>query len=90
MPTKEKTLKTAGKTGLSATIIASKAAKYGLKFTAETAKLFVGGAKNMADQMAPGMNFGIGEFLYDKSVKAADWTIDKAISLQKKAKERLS
>ena len=89
MPTTEKVLKTAGKAGLSAMIIASKAAKYGLNFTSDTAEIFLGGAKNMADQLAPGLNWEIAKPLYKQGKKIADAAIDQTIALQKKVKGML-
>jgi hypothetical protein len=74
---------------LSASILASRGAEYGLTFSSEAAKVFFGGAKNLANQFAQGAELGIGAFLYDKTEKAALWTVDQAIALQKWMKGKL-
>lgn len=82
-------VKNAASAALSASVLASRGAKYGLTFSSDTAKVFLGGAKNLANQFASGAELGIGAFLYDKTEKAALWTVDQAIALQKWMKGKL-
>jgi hypothetical protein len=76
-------------TALSASILLTKGAKYGLTFSSDTAKVFLGGAKNLANQFASGAELGIGSFLYDQTEKATLWTVDQAIALQQGMKGKL-
>ena len=90
MPTGKDIAKTIGKGALSATIVGTYAAKYDLNFTAGLAKCFLGGAENLASQMAPGeLKLGIGTYLLDQTLKGTNWVIDKTIQLQKSIKGKL-
>ena len=90
MVTAKEVAKDVGKGALSVTIAGSYAAKYELNFTAGIAKVFLGGVENLANQMAPGgLKLGIGSYLFDQSLKGANWIIDKAIGLQKSIKGRI-
>ena len=83
------TAKTAGKIALTATIAASYGAKYGLNFGMGLTKVMFGGAQNLANQFAPGMEFGLGKYLLSTSEKVADYGIDKTIALQKYLKGQI-
>lgn len=89
MVTAKSVLKTDAKGALSISIITSRAAKYGLSFSSGLCKQFVGGAKNLADQFAPGIDFGIGKYLYEQGEKAASWGMNKLIAAQKWLKGKI-
>ncbi|MCQ2740912.1 MAG: hypothetical protein MJ210_02200 [Alphaproteobacteria bacterium] len=91
MPSAKQALKFCGCGLLNATIFTSKCAKYGLSFTSDLAKLFVGGAQNLADQFAPGgIKLGVGKLLYDKSEKIMLGGLSQLIAIQENAKKSLS
>ena len=80
-----------GRGVLSATILATKCAKYGLSFSSDLAKQFVAGAQNLANQFAPdGLKLGVGPFLYDKSKEAVLWGLGQVVAIQNNAKKSLN
>ena len=75
---------------LAVTIGATQLTKYGLNFTTDLCKVFLGGAENLANQMVGGgLKIGIGTYLLDKGEKAVNWGFDKLIAGQKALKGHL-
>lgn len=81
--------KSTGKGVLPTTIFLSHATKYGLTFTSGLVKTMYGGAMNLANQFAPGVKLGIGEYLLNQTEKAVIWGIDKTIAAQKWLKGKI-
>ncbi len=74
---------------LSAGIVAARVAKYGLKLV-EIPKMMFGGAKDLAEQFAPGgIKTKIGEKMLDTGVKVTNWGLDQAIKMQKYLKGKI-
>ena len=69
--------------GLSASIIATKALKYGVHLSFGVTKCLLGGAKSLAKEFS-GNSFetGIGDFVLKEGEKAINYGFDKLISAQ--------
>lgn len=86
----KKELKTAGRLGLDATIIASKILKYGAHLSFGVSKCFLNGATSLASSFS-GSTFklGLGDFLLKETENGVNLTFDQAIKLQNYLKGKL-
>lgn len=91
MPTQKQIAKATAKTLLSLCLLATYATKYGFDFSAAVSKKTFDAAHSMTDYFLDGKvpKLGIGDDLFDKTVAGADWTLDKAIQIQKALKQKI-
>ena len=91
MPTQKQIAKATAKTLLSLSLLATYVTKYGLDFSADMSKTVLGAATNMTDYFLDGKvpKLGIGDELFDKTKAGVDWTLDKAIQIQKALRQKV-
>lgn len=91
MPTKKQMAKATAKTLLSLSLLATYATKYGLDFSADMTKTIMKGADNMTDFILDSKvpRLGIGDAMFDKTVAATDWTMNKVIQIQKSLRQKI-
>lgn len=90
MAVSKEILKTAGRTVISGSIIATHIAKYGVSLSCEVAKTLYGGALNLANSFAPvKLNMGIGEKILNGTQKLANKGFDELVNLQEKIRSQI-
>ena len=92
MPTSKQVAKTTAKTLLSLSLLATYATKVGFDFSVDMSKTVFKASENITnyffDNKIP--KLGVGDALLDKTVAGADWTLDKAIQIQKSLKQKIA
>lgn len=91
MPTQKQIAKATAKTLLTLSLLATYATKAGFDFSADMSKIVFKASESTVDYFFDNKipKLGIGDALLDKTKAGVDWTLEKAIHIQKSLKQKV-